>query len=180
MSIPIFKLPKITHDTVKHRKDFITDCLFIQTAITILETVLKREVSLEGIKPMHPNKHRKQIKKIKEIYEELSEKRKTIMYRLDDRDLNTIEFKNKDKVARSFILNIATFEKNLSFEYLAPLVLSYGLKRENRKTPLHPELKPFAYFRTHGKILKEVESAIQEERENEEKVAKNFVREVRY
>ena len=132
--VPIFKLSKIKHETVKDRKDFILDCLFVGVGVSILYVALEEDFA-EGVKALHKNKHRKNIKKIREIYDDLNA-RKTMLYtRLTLEDRKTVAYKNETIVAKGFISTIAKSKDELNLEYMAIAILKAGLTRK-RKTKL--------------------------------------------
>lgn len=176
--MPIFKLPTITHINTKARKEFILDCLFIGVGVSILYVALNEEFS-EGVISLHKNKHRKNIKHIRDIYHELKDKQTLLYSMMSLEDRRTVAHKNESIVANKFILNIAKSEKDLCLEYVAVSILKQGLTRR-RRFPIYDYLKPFRSFLTHAKIVKEIKGAIEHDYKNEWEVAEKFVSEIRY
>lgn len=175
---PIFKLEKIKHETVKHKKDFILDMIFVDVAVAVLY-VATYENHNEGVKKLHKNKDRKEYKKIKELHDDFASKRDTIHHRMTQGDLNVLDVKFK-ATSKAFIQSVGLTDKDVCLEYLAIAILRGGLLRENRKTPLRQEFKAFTNFRTHKKIIDLIEKAKDYKNKIEPQLALDFVSKVRY
>lgn len=177
MTIPIFRLERIKHDKAKDRKDFIMDCVFIGVGVALLQVALTEKFT-DGVKPLHKNKHRKNIAKIREVYDFLSDKRDIILARLSDDDLNTIQHKTSVS-SRAFIQTVSLHDVDMSLELLAINILKEGIRRK-RKTQIYREVKDFVSIFTLAKIYKNVKHSAGYDDTEEIKVAKDFVSQLRY
>lgn len=181
--LPIFSLPKITHKNTKHRKEFIIDCLIVEVAMSVMYVSLERreDISDDGIKPLHVNKHRKQLKKIRSVYDYLTKKQNLLRDMMVKKDLEATSHKVKTKASKAFIQNISMTEKDINLEYVAINILRSGLMRKDRKTPLHKRLQEFCddtiLFDDIGLV---VESVGIEFTGLEHKLAKDFINDLRY
>ena len=176
---PIFKLPKIKHASVKHRKEFIEDILFINMAKALLSISLEKDFSKDDeIITFHKNRYRKQRQKIKEVSDFINNKTNLILSMLDDRDIKTIDHKTRQS-SKDFIRTLSNTKK-ASLELISIALLDYGLTRK-RKTPLRDELKVFAdYSLLYRKLGKAVESAGVREMDEEITVAKELIKKIEY
>ena len=154
---PIFKHPKIKYQNTKHRKDFILDMLFVNIGISVLYVALFENFE-DGVKPLHKNKNRKELAKIKETYDFFVEHRNKIYEFMEYKDIQTLKHKLQ-KTGPDFIKKISLSEKDMNLETLAISILRNGLSRENRKTPLHERLKVFRNFKIHKKTIDLVKKA---------------------
>lgn len=175
---PISELEKIRHKTVKHKKDFILDMIFMNVAVAVLYVAMHEDFN-DGVKPLHKNKDRKEIAKIKELYTNFASKRDSILHRMTKEDINTLDAKFK-ATGRDFVQSISLTEKDISLEYLAIAILRSGLSRTNRKTALRTELKEFSNFRTHKRVIDLIQKAKDYKYELEPVLASNFVGKVKY
>lgn len=176
--LPIFKLEKITHETTKHKKDFILDMIFVNVAVAVLYVATNEDFK-EGVKELHKNKDRKEVKKLKELHDSFASKRDTLHSRMLKSDLNVLDAKFK-ATSRAFIQSISLTEKDICLEYLAIAILRGGLLRENRKTELRQEFKEFTNFRTHKKVIDMIEKSKGYKNKIEPKLALEFVGKVKY
>lgn len=175
---PIFKLEKIKHESTKHRKDFIIDMIFVNVAVAVLYVAEYEEFN-EGVKELHQNKDRKEVKKLKQLHDEFAKIRDTIHHRMDKKDLNVLDAKFK-ATSRAFIQSISLTEKDICLEYLAIAILRGGLARIPRKTKMRQELKPFTNFRTHKNVIDLIEKAKDYKNKLEPLLALDFVSKVKY
>ena len=178
MSVPIFKLPTIKHKTTKDRKDFILDCLFVSVGISVLYVALNETFS-DGTKELHKNRNRKEIAKIKSVFDRFKAKRDFVMEMIDKRDLSTIDYKIKS-ISRHFIESVSMYDKDMNLHYLAISILEQGLLRP-RKTKLNEHLKMFCDFKLlYGEIMSNVEKASDYVLVDEWEVANAFVSGIKY
>lgn len=178
-NVPIFKLPTIKFEKDKDRKQFIIDCIVISTAISILYVSLNESFT-EGVKSLHKNKHRKNVKQIQEAYDYLRKKQIFLFDLISQKDLQTIKFKTREKAMMAFLQNISQAHKDVFLEYIAVSMIDIGLNSLNRKGKLHPYLKNFLdYELLYEKIGSNIES-IGGEIEIEHKLAENFVKNLKY
>ena len=178
-NVPIFKLPTIKFEKDKDRKQFIIDCIVISTAISILYVALNENFT-EGVKSLHKNKHRKNVKKIQEAYDYLRKKQIFLFDLISQKDLQTIKFKTTDKAMIAFIQNISQADQDVFLEYIAISMLDFGLYNLKRKAPLHSYLKNFLdYELLYEKIGANIEE-VGGESKIEHKLAENFVRNLKY
>lgn len=175
--IPTFRLERIKFQSTKERKEFIEDMILVNVAIAVMYVATFENFS-EGVKELHPNKDRKQVKKIKEVYDSLATQRDMILKRLTQKDLNALDAKFKG-TSKDFVQSISMTDKDISLEYLAVGILR-GLARDRRKTKLKDELKVFSNFRTHKSIIDLVSSAKGYKNELEPKLASDFVSRIKY
>lgn len=175
--MPVFKMPKIKHESVKHRKDFIMDLVFITVGISVLQVSLNEDFT-DGIKPIHKNKYRKELAKIREVFEMLNSKKDMILNMLSERDLYTIQHKVKQS-GISFIRSISTTEDDVCLEHIALSIFKQGLTRD-RKTKMNDYVRPFCSFMVLSKIAKNVRVATNYDDAKEWAIVKDFVREVKY
>lgn len=177
--VPIFKLPKIKHKNDKERKDFIIDCVFVSVGVSVLYVALNEHFA-EGVKELHKNKNRKEIKKINEVYLRFKKQIDLLMNMIDKRDLYTIDYKIKT-ISLPFIKTISMSDKNMNLHYLAISILEQGLTRKKRKTKLNEHLKIFVDFKLlYGEVMTNVEKAKGYTLENEWNVAGEFSKLVKY
>lgn len=177
--IPLFKLPKISHNTVKERKDFIMDMTFVSVGITLLYVALNETFS-EGTKELHKNKDRKELKKIKEVYEKFNNKKELIYSMMDKKDMATLDAKFKG-LSVPFIKTLSMTDIDVNLHYLAISVLEQGLLRKNRKTKLNSHLDMFIDFNLlYGEVMANVEKAKGYTLDNEWKLASDFIKIVKY
>lgn len=176
---PIFKMPKIKHKSVKHRKEFIEDMLFISIAKAILTISFEQDFTNDDeVITFHKNRYRKQVKKIKEVSEFINARNESILDMLDDRDIVTLNHKTKQCSAR-FILTMAK-AKQSSLELIAVALLDMALRRK-RKTELREELKVFTdYHLLYDKLGKAVEDAGVREMSEEMNVALELIEKIDY
>ncbi len=171
---------KIVHKSVKERKDFVMDCVFIGTAVSLLYAAIHENFTDESdIRTLHKNKDRKSISKIKENWEYLYQKQRVVYDKLTKSDLNTIKHKvNSGSVA--FIEEISMSDKTINLEYTALCILKYGLERKSRRTPISEILEVFNIkhltYNNIGITLSRAGIKISDEKE----IAQNFVNRVRY
>ena len=178
-NVPIFKLPTIKFEKDKDRKQFIIDCIVISTAISILYVALNESFT-EGVKSLHKNKHRKNVKKIQEAYDYLRKKQIFLFDLISQKDLQTIKFKTKEKAMMAFLQNISQADKDVFLEYIAVSMIDIGLNSLNRKGKLHPYLKNFLdYELLYEKIGANIEE-IGGEIQIEHKLAENFIKNLKY
>ena len=179
MTKPIFKMPKIQHKSVKHRKEFIEDMLFINIAKAILTISHEQDFTNdEEVITFHKNRYRKQLKKIKEVSEFINLKAEAVLDMLDRRDIVTLDHKTK-QCSTIFILTMAKAKK-ASLELIAVALLDMALRRK-RKTPLREELKVFTdYSLLYGKLGKAVEDAGVREMSEEMIVAEELINKIDY
>lgn len=171
---------RIVHKNTKARKDFILDMLFVNVSITLLYVSLNEVGKFEeGVKVIHKNKERKTIQKIREVYDILKVKRDAICNIMDSRDIETLDFKNKDKVAKSFIRNVSLIEKEISLEYLAVFVLELGLGRK-RASEVNERVSLLADFKMIYKNIVKKVVKINSSMDFEFELAKKFVSDVKY
>lgn len=178
-NIPIFSLPTIKFEKDKDRKQFILDCISISTAISILYVALNEDFS-EGVKPLHKNKHRKNIAKIQEAYDYLRKKQVFLFDLISHRDLQTIKFKTHSRAFLSFIENISQTDKDISLEYLAITIIDVALNSLDRKAPLQSYLKNFLDYKL---LYEKIGSNIEEvgyEIGIELELAKKFIKNLKY
>lgn len=178
MTAPIFKLPKIKHKSVKHRKDFIVDMTFVSVGITLLYVALN-ETFAEGVKELHKNKNRKELKKIEEVYNRFNSKKETLYSMMDKRDMTTLDAKFRS-LSMPFVKTLSLSDKDVNLHYLAISILEQGLLRK-RKTELNEHLKMFVDFKLlYSEIMANVEKAKGYVLDTEWKLASDFVKLVRY
>ena len=178
-NVPIFKLPTIKFEKDKDRKQFIIDCIVISTAISILYVAVNEKFT-EGVKSLHKNKNRKNLKQIQEAYDYLRAKQTFLFDLISHKDLQTIKFKTKYKALIAFVQNISQTDKDVFLEYIAISMIDIGLNSLNRKGKLHSYLKNFLnYELLYKKIGANVE-AIGGEIEIEHKLSENFVKNLKY
>lgn len=173
-----FKLKTIEHKSVKHRKDFILDMIFINVGVAIMQIAINESFD-DGVKEIHKNKHRKQVKKLKELHQVFLEKKDFIMSIMSKEDLNTLDFKMK-KTSASFIYTMASVKEDVCLEFLAIAMFRAGLTRQNRKTPLNDLLKVFSNFMTHKKTIDLINQTTNYKYEIEPFMASKFANEVKY
>jgi hypothetical protein len=143
MSIPIFKMPKIIHSSVKARKEFIIDLICISFGETTLRLSIKDEYNVsDGVNALHPNKDRKQLKKINEAYEYLYSKKIDILHRLSIEDAKTVEHKVK-QLSKLFVSEIGSTSHVVNLELMAICFLDYGLTGRKRKAKRNTVLDSF-------------------------------------
>jgi hypothetical protein len=149
---------KIKHNSVKERKDFILDMIYIAVAKAILEIAVNQNFENDpDIITIHRNKNRKEYKKIKEYLDYITKLTESIYYRLESQDCLVAEQKAR-KLAVPFIRTLAQYN-NVSLELLSISIFDVGLNRK-RKTKLHEVFKPFADYKfLYAKLGTEVEKA---------------------
>jgi len=175
---PIFKLPKIKHNSVKERKDFILDLVFISTGLAVL-SVSVNESFKEGVKTIHKNKYRRNLAKIKEVHDYLKDKQAFILSMCEQKDILAMQHKIHDKTALPFISHISMTDKDVSLEYIAISVFEQGLLRK-RKTKLNELLKPFCDYKL---LYREIGANVEKsgiDFVNEWELVSNFVNDVKY
>lgn len=169
---------KITHISNKSRKEFLIDMLFVQIGISILQVALNENFS-EGVKELHENKDRKEIKKIKTVFERFLYRKNSIMDLLLKEDLKKLDEMVK-RSAKPFVKTIGTATSDMSLHYLAIAVLENGLARKDRKAPRSAIFDRFCDFKLlYGEIMESVEKAKGYEFADEWECALKFVKEVK-
>ena len=178
-NVPIFKLPTIKFEKDKDRKQFILDCICISTAISLLYVSLNESFE-EGVKSLHKNKHRKNVKQIQEAYDYLRNKQLFLFDLISEKDLKTIKFKTREKAMIAFLQNISQTDQDVFLEYIAISILDISLNSLNRKGKLHSYLKNFLdYTLLYKKIGSNIEQ-IGGEIDIELQLAKKFVENLKY
>ena len=178
-NVPIFKLPTIKFEKDKDRKQFILDCICISTAISLLYVSLNESFE-EGVKSLHKNKHRKNVKQIQEAYDYLRNKQLFLFDLISEKDLKTIKFKTREKAMIAFLQNISQTHKNVFLEYIAVSIIDKGLNGLHRKGKLHPYLKNFLDYKLlYEKIANQIEN-IGGQIEIEYILAEKFVENLKY
>ena len=178
-NVPIFKLPTIKFEKDKDRKQFILDCICISTAISLLYVSLNESFE-EGVKSLHKNKHRKNVKQIQEAYDYLRNKQLFLFDLISEKDLKTIKFKTREKAMIAFLQNISQTDQDVFLEYIAISILDISLNSLNRKGKLHSYLKNFLDYKLlYEKIGANIEQ-IGGEIDIELQLAKKFVENLKY
>ena len=170
---------KIKHNSVKERKDFILDMIYVAVAKAILEIAVNQNFENDpDIITIHRNKNRKEHRKIKEYLEYITKTVELIYYRLDSKDCLVAQEKAK-KLAIPFIRTLSQY-KNVSLELLSISIFDVGLNRQ-RKTKLHEVFKPFANYKfLYAKLGAEVEKAGVREAALENEMATKLSLQVKY
>ena len=178
-SMPTFKLQTIKFEKDKDKKQFVLDCIVIATAISILYVAINEKFT-EGVKSLHKNKHRKNVKQIQEGYEYLRSKQLFLYDIISEKDLATIKYKTQEKALIAFVQNISQTDQDVFLEYIAISIIDKGLNGLHRKTKLHPYLKNFLDYKIlYEKIGSNIET-VGGEMEIEHKLAENFVKNLKY
>lgn len=178
-NVPIFKLPTINFEKDKDRKQFIIDCIVISTAISILYVALNEKFT-EGVKSLHKNRNRKNVKEIQEAYDYLRDKQKFLFDLISHKDLQTIKFKTKEKGMIAFIKNISQADEDVFLEYIAISILDFRLNDLKRQDNIHHYLKNFSDYKLLFKKIGANIESIGGEIEIEYKLAENFVKNLKY
>lgn len=166
------------YKSVKERKEFIVDMLIVNAAVSTLEVALNSK-DVEGIKNVHQNKHRKELKKVKEVYEKFNSQKELIWNLLDKRDLQTISHKMIERIRVPFLEEIAYPDKELNLFYLAIYMLRKRFAYSKRKINHHLNMFKDSKL-IYGVVFENIEKATNHTLEDELEAAERFVSRIRY
>lgn len=170
---------KIIHKSVKARKEFILDLVFVGIGVSLLHVALNENFTKDSeVKSIHKNKDRKVHKKLIAYQKELLAKQHILFRLMSQSDLQTVKHKTS-QTAIAFMSEISDSNESVNLEYIAINIMYLGLKRKHKFT-MHPTITPFKdeamLFLNIGDLVESVGI----EPDVEFRLAQSFVSTVKY